>query len=95
MARLVIISGIVLIVAAAAILLMSGSSNGCPVSAIAGSGERVYLPTGTVYAWTDDPGRKYHMVDQFSVHVTGDQLDRMVCFESEGEAQRAGYTAVQ
>lgn len=90
MARLVIISGIVIVIAAAA-LLMSENKNGCSVSAIGGSGERIYLPTGTIYAWTDDPDRTYRTVDQSSVHVTGDQLERMVCFESEKEAEEAGY----
>lgn len=72
----------------------SSPNTNCPVSLVGGDGERNYLPLGTIYALTDDPDRHYHIVE-YTIHATSDQLNKMVCFATEAEAEEAGYTKAE
>ena len=60
------------------------------VSLVGGGGERIYLNLGVIYAFKDDPEKRYDVVVGV-VHVTSAQFARMVFFDTPEEAQAAGY----
>ncbi len=57
---------------------------------IGGDGERIYIRIGTIFAFVDDPKKKFESVGH-TFHVTSEQFNEMVFFDTAEEAKAAGY----
>lgn len=56
-------------------------------------GERFYLDYGSIYAFKSDPKREYYIVASYTLHMSRERYEDVVFFDTETEAQSAGYKA--
>lgn len=70
--------------------ILINTNDRSPVVLVGGGGERIYLKFGTIYGFKDDPKKEYRVV-AITLHFTQSQLDRMVFFNTQKEAEMAGY----
>lgn len=66
------------------------SSGTEPWELIGGDGERIYLKHGIIYAYKDGPEKEYDIVN-FTLHVTSEQYNKLVFFNTPEEAETAGF----
>lgn len=55
-------------------------------------GEGYYIAPFTFYGYKDDTEKKLYRGFDFSFFVAEHDLNRMVCFKTEVEAEKTGYT---
>lgn len=70
--------------------ILINTDNGSPVGLIGGGGERIYLRLGTIYAFEDGPEKEYNVV-AYTLHATRAQLNNMLFFYTQKQAEIAGY----
>lgn len=61
-----------------------------PWQLIGGGGERIYLKHGIIYAYKDGLEKEYDIVN-FTLHVTSEQYNKLVFFNTPEEAETAGF----
>lgn len=70
--------------------ILINTNDKSPIDVIGGSGERIYLKFGAIYARNDDPAKEYNIVNGV-FHVTSERYKQLVFFDTPKEAEAAGY----